>query len=32
MEGVDEAKLTERYEVLGEEAQATFYGKRVVDE
>ena len=26
MEGVDEAKLTERYEVLGEEAQATFYG------
>ena len=32
MEGVDEAKLTERYEVLGEEAQATFYGKRIVDE
>ena len=32
MEGIDEAKLTERYEVLGEEAQATFYGKRIVDE
>ncbi len=31
-QGIDEAKLIERYEVLHESGKATFYGKRVADE
>ncbi|MCR9011123.1 TlpA disulfide reductase family protein [Gabonibacter chumensis] len=31
MQGIDEAKLTERYEALGEEAKASIYGKQVAD-
>ena len=29
---LDDAKLKERYEALGEEARATIYGKQVADE
>ena len=29
---IDDAKLKERYEALGEEARATIYGKQVADE
>lgn len=31
-EGIDETKLTERYDALGQDAKATFYGKRIADE